>query len=297
MAWGVDNKTTFEPKKNTYVFISQRKTRLDCSGLVMGGKPVKAVEEMELVGFVLDKRLRRDPMIDKVVKKARIGMAGLRRLRTALDDKNMKTMYLMFIRSILEYGSILYMGAAKSHLDKLDRVQTAAEKLGNFKVESLQSRREAAAMSMGLKLLDGKGRGQLQLHALVPITNRATRFSRHSATGLQLKSKVKAGSLEVYRKGFHGLLTIFNMEGNSPNNHNERKGERMAKRQEVCSNFLTGKIPNVKHKKRVTMKDMVIIDRHKKIHGLIQEINDSQALLKLGGAKELQKCKKISITQ
>ena len=63
----------------------------------------------------------------------------------------MKTMYLMFIRSILEYGSILYMGAAKSHLDKLDRVQTAAEKLGNFKVESLQSRREAAAMSMGLK--------------------------------------------------------------------------------------------------------------------------------------------------
>jgi hypothetical protein len=97
MAWGVDNKTTFEPKKNTYMFISQRKARLDCSGLMMGGKQIKAVEEMELVGFVFDKRLRWGPMIDKVVKKARIRMAGLRRLRTALDDKNMKTMYLMFI--------------------------------------------------------------------------------------------------------------------------------------------------------------------------------------------------------
>ena len=159
------------------------------------------------------------PMIDKVVKKAslRIRLAGLGRLRTALDDKNMKIMYLMFIRSTLEYGSILYMGAAKSHLGKLDRVQTAAEKLGNFKVESLQSRREAAAMSMGLKLLDGKGRGQLQLHAPVLITNKATRFSRHSATGLQLKSKVKAGSLEVYRRGFHGLLGYYlQFGGNFP---------------------------------------------------------------------------------
>ena len=61
----------------------------------------------------------------------------------------------------------------------------------------------------------------------------------------------------------------------------------------ACSNFLTGKIPKVKHKKKVNMKDMVIIDGHvtghKKTHGLIQEINDSQALSKSGCAKELQK--------
>ena len=127
-----------------------------------------------MVGFVFDKRLKRGPMIDKVVKKARIRLAGLRRLRTAIDDNNMKPMYLVFIRSILEYGSISYMGAAKSHLDKLDQVQNviAAKKLGNFKVESLQSRREAAAMSMGLKLLDGKGRGQLRLHARILVTNK-----------------------------------------------------------------------------------------------------------------------------
>ena len=52
---------------------------------MMGGKQIKVVEEMELVGFVFDKRLRWGPMIDKVVKKARIRLAGLRRarLRTA----------------------------------------------------------------------------------------------------------------------------------------------------------------------------------------------------------------------
>ena len=65
----------------------------------------------------------------------------------------------------------------------------------------------------------------------------------------------------------------------------------------ACSNFHTGKILKVEHKKKVTMKDMVIIDGHKKTHGLIQVINDSQALSKSGGANELQKYKKISITQ
>ena len=62
----------------------------------------------------------------------------------------------------------------------------------------------------------------------------------------------------------------------------------------ACSNFLTGKIPKVKHKKKVNMKDMVIIDGHKKTHGLIQEINDSQALSKI---RMVQKYKKVSITQ
>ena len=51
---------------------------------MMGDKQIKAVEEMELVGFVFDKRLRWGPMIDEVFKKARIRMAGLRRLRNSI---------------------------------------------------------------------------------------------------------------------------------------------------------------------------------------------------------------------
>jgi hypothetical protein len=31
-----------------------------------------------------------------------------------LDAENMKTMYIAFIRSVLEYGSVQYMGAAHS---------------------------------------------------------------------------------------------------------------------------------------------------------------------------------------
>ena len=45
------------------------------------------------------------------------------------------------------------------------------------------------------------------------------------------------------------------------------------------------------------MEDMAIVDGHKKTHGLIQEINDGQALSKSGCAKERQKRKRISIIQ
>ena len=36
------------------------------------------------------------------------------------------------------------MGAAQTYLDKLDRVQDTAQKIGHFQVEDLQCRREAA---------------------------------------------------------------------------------------------------------------------------------------------------------
>ena len=47
-------------------------------------------------------------------------------------------------------------------LEKLDAVQRAAKKIGGFEVESLQSRREAAAICFTLKLMGGNGRGVLK---------------------------------------------------------------------------------------------------------------------------------------
>ena len=73
----------------------------------------------------------------------------------------MKLIYTTFIRSGLEYGSLLYMSAAESHLSKLDRIQLSAQALGGFEVESLKSRRDAACVSFACKLLDGRGRGFL----------------------------------------------------------------------------------------------------------------------------------------
>ena len=64
-------------------------------------------------------------------------------------------MYTSFIRPIMEYGCVQFMGAKEVHLMKLqlDAIQKTAQKIGNFKVDSLQSRREAIAVAFILKLL------------------------------------------------------------------------------------------------------------------------------------------------
>ena len=59
---------------------------------------------------------------------------------------------------------MVYMGASDTNLAKLDRVQKSAERIGGFTIESLSSRREAAAVSLALDLLDGEGYGELQQH-------------------------------------------------------------------------------------------------------------------------------------
>ena len=45
----------------------------------------------------------------------------LTRLRPLLDNKNLECMYTTFIRPIMEYGSVQFMGAASTHLAQLDQ--------------------------------------------------------------------------------------------------------------------------------------------------------------------------------
>ena len=126
-----------------------------------------------------------------------------------LDCSNIQLMYTMFVRSILEYGSVVYMGAAQSHLDKLDRVQDSAQRLGGFVAEPLQSRREAAALSLAFDLLDDKGYGELStykptVYEPLALTKKRTRHAVEA--GIQLKSNAKTSSLDQYRRGYLGSI-------------------------------------------------------------------------------------------
>ena len=175
----------------------------------MGGQAVTQLDEAKLVAYLFDSHLGFGKMVDKLARKARTRIAALRRLKPMLDSDNLKTMYTMFIRSILEYGSLVYMGAAQSHLDKLDRVQQSAEKIGGFKVESLQSRREAATISLAFDLLNGSSHPTLlkYKHELIEplkLTKKRTRYS--VAAGTQLKSKSKTNSLDSFKRSYLGSM-------------------------------------------------------------------------------------------
>ena len=73
-------------------------------------------------------RLDRPPTLEDE-RSASVVASALYRIRHLLNSQNLKTMCMMFIRSIMEYNSVCWMGATKSHLSSLDRVQHTAKRM------------------------------------------------------------------------------------------------------------------------------------------------------------------------
>jgi hypothetical protein len=100
------------------------------------------------------------------------------------------------------------MGTAQTHLDKLDRIQASAQKIGGFKIESLQCRREAAAVAFALKLMSGGARGELNnfIPKVIEPLKLTRKRTRHTLEGSHIKTHTNSGSLETSKRGFHGAL-------------------------------------------------------------------------------------------
>jgi hypothetical protein len=216
MQWSVENLTTFEPDKTYMMVMSNKDKPFNPAGIVMGGFDVKVVNELKVTGFVFDHKLLWGSHISKVVKKARQRVGALRNLVQYLSPDNMQIMYTTFIRSILEYGSVLFMGASDSHLKKLDAVQHTAERLGGFQVESLKSRREAAAISLALKLLAGDCKPGLQRFAPELISGHHVGHDHNTSTtlkmqGMRIKPIVlqkRFSPLNIFRDSFLGQIHL-----------------------------------------------------------------------------------------
>ena len=104
----------------------------------------------------------------------------------------------------MEYGNIEYMAAAPTYLHTLDRVQAAAERIGNFTMEPLQDRRDASLIGLNFKILDGDVRGGLNDFTPDVVDLEPARVGRYSKTGLHLVSKTTSRSLNSYERSILG---------------------------------------------------------------------------------------------
>jgi hypothetical protein len=214
LVWAEDNKTTFEPDKTAMLVVSgpRAATRFDPTGIVMGGFAVEQVEEVKVTGFIFDSGLLMSSHINMVAKKARQRVGALRNLRPYLDAQNMKAMYESFVRSILEYGNVLYMGAAESHLAKLDQIQSSVEKLGGFKCVPLSVRREIAAVKLALKLLDQDCRRDLNRFAPILIDGQSFNHGHdtmHKLQGIQLQPvSFHKYPLNIFLRSYLGSIHV-----------------------------------------------------------------------------------------
>ena len=61
----------------------------------------------------------------------------------------------------MEYGCVLYSGAAPTYLHRFDTLQTRIEHMSSFTFPSLYNRRSTAILGLVCLLLAGEGRGNL----------------------------------------------------------------------------------------------------------------------------------------
>ena len=175
---------------------------------------VEVVEVQKVVGHTLDSKLTWGSMVGALAAKARERLAALVRLGPMLDSKNLKAVCTMFTRSILECGCIAWVGAAGPNLNKLDNVQAPAEKMGGSEMETLGSRREAAAVAFSLKLVDGRARGPLKnftptVEEVIPqdTVSASVRGKQHGWLVPDWTNRVKGSeSLDMYKRSFWGVL-------------------------------------------------------------------------------------------
>ena len=82
----------------------------------------------------------------------------------------------------MEYGCVLYLGAAPTYLHRFDTLQTRIEHMSSSTFPSLYNRRSAAIIGLVCRLLAGEGRGNLSTFCpkfVTTITRRSQRLHNY----------------------------------------------------------------------------------------------------------------------
>ena len=124
--WSADWQLSLNPQKCVAFTITLKQTPVLCPYHI-SNIPLQRVGEVRDLGVILDSKLTFSAHINNVVLKANRALGLLIRSfktslpRQKLNQKALLTAYYANVRSILEYGSVVWSGAAKSHLKWLER--------------------------------------------------------------------------------------------------------------------------------------------------------------------------------
>ena len=105
------------------------KTKPLLTNYTIGNETLERVDKIRDLGVTLDTKLTFGPHIDQTVKKANRALGCLIRSfqkanpRGHLNVSSVLTAYFAHVRSILEYCSVVWNGAASTHTDRISRIE------------------------------------------------------------------------------------------------------------------------------------------------------------------------------
>ena len=121
--WSKQWLVNFNPTKTKYIVFSKKPKPPNYPDLFINNTQLQQVSEHTQLGITFNTRVTWDNHIDKNCKKAMNRLTALKKLGNRIPRKSRLTIYLSFIRPILEYGFQLYDNCTSTLSDKLEHVQ------------------------------------------------------------------------------------------------------------------------------------------------------------------------------
>eukprot|EP00117_Sycon_ciliatum_P049752 scpid9142/ scgid35229/ RNA-directed DNA polymerase from mobile element jockey; Reverse transcriptase len=152
--WGVEWKIKFEPSKTQAMTIAHHRQPWQLPGATFDATPVSEAGHLKLLGVTFDSQLTYAQHIRTIRSRAQQRLGFLRKASAILEPPGRLRAYNGFVRPVLEYCPLVWLGAPPSHLAKLDQIQRRAIHIigsGSW-LPSLSLRRTVASLAYLYKL-------------------------------------------------------------------------------------------------------------------------------------------------
>ena len=119
-SWANQWRVTFNPAKTESMLISKKIDKPDLPPLFMQNQQITDVPEHKHLGMILSNGRSWSAHIKFVTEKDWKRINVMRSLKFTLDRRSLGTIYLSFIRPLLEYGGVIYDNLINFEHNKLD---------------------------------------------------------------------------------------------------------------------------------------------------------------------------------
>ena len=197
-SWASKWLVSFNPSKSESIIFSRKHDRPFHPPLNMDQQAINEVTSHKHLGLIFSNDCNWHEHIDYVKTKAWFRINIMRKLKFQLDRKSLETIYISFVRPLLEYADVVWDNCTQYESNELEKIQNEAARIvtGATKLvslhslytetgwESLTSRREKHKLTLYFKMQNGMTPEYLS--SLVPPTvGSAVRYNLRNDSDLQ----------------------------------------------------------------------------------------------------------------
>ena len=178
--WAATWLVTFNPSKSESLLISRKINWQNHPPLFMQNVQIEEVDFHKHLGIYFTNDCSWHQHIDYIKDKAWCRINIMRKLKFKLDRKSLETIYLVFIRPLLEYGDIIWDNCSQYEKNELDKIQNEAARIATGATrlvslnnlyrevcwESLHKRRQDHKLTLFYKMLNNLA--PIYLSSLIP---------------------------------------------------------------------------------------------------------------------------------